>query len=230
VKPELVSWKDSFEKINTELDLTKRKKHALDDLYTAGRISEGTYENLGKELNGEIQEIETRQKVLAEKMTYKLNELEQQMQTLEVFLANSEMSYVAGETSEELHAQESNALNLGLEATKHELNFIKEVIIQLIPKEAPTTPAPTPTTTETTEAAPTETAVEKAPEVASNVPIEAPVEVTPVSEETKIEPPAPVPMEAATESAPQENPTEEGSAPFRNEGEETGTPEEKKEG
>jgi len=224
----LVSWKDSFEKINIELDLAKRKKHALDDLYTAGRISQGTYENLGKELNEEIQEIEAKQKVLAEKMTYKLNELERQMQALEVFLANSEMAYAAGETNEELHTQESNALNLGLDATKQELNFIKEAIIQLIPKEATTTP--TPATTETTEAAPTETAVENAPQVASSVPVEAPVEVTPVSEETKIEPPAPVPMEATTESAPQENPTEEGTAPFRNEGEETGSPEEKKEG
>jgi len=223
----LVSWKDSFEKINIELDLAKRKKHALDDLYTAGRISQGTYENLGKELNEEIQEIEAKQKVLAEKMTYKLNELERQMQALEVFLANSEMAYAAGETNEELHTQESNALNLGLDATKQELNFIKEAIIQLIPKEATTT---TPATTETTEAAPTETAVENAPQVASSVPVEAPVEVTPVSEETKIEPPAPVPMEATTESAPQENPTEEGTAPFRNEGEETGSPEEKKEG
>jgi len=230
VKPELVLWKDSFEKINTELDLAKRKKHALDDLYTAGRISQGTYESLGKELNEEIQAIEARQKVLAEKMTYKLDELEQQMQALEVFLANSEMSYVAGEINEELHAQESSALNLGLEATKQELSFIKEVIIQLIPKEASTTPTPPPATTEITETAPTETAVEKAPEVASSVPVEAPVEVTPVSEETKIEPPAPVPMEAAAESTPQENPTEEAPAPFRNEGEETGTPEEKKEG
>jgi len=224
----LVSWKDSFERITTELDLAKRKKHALDDLYTAGRISQGTYENLGKELNEEIQGMEAKQKVLAEKMTYKLNELEQQMQALEVFLANSEMAYAAGETNEELHTQESNALNLGLDATKQELNFIKEAIIQLIPKEATTTP--TPATTETTEAAPTETAVENAPQVASSVPVEAPVEVTPVSEETKIEPPAPVPMEATTESAPQENPTEEGTAPFRNEGEETGSPEEKKEG
>ena len=226
----MVSWKDSFEKINTELDLAKRKKHALDDLYTAGRISQGTYEDLGKELNVEIQEIEAHQKVLAEKMTYKLNELEQQMLALEVFLANSEMSYAAGELSEELHTQESNALNLGLEATKQELNFIKEVILQLIPKDVTTTPTPTPAVTEAAEATPTETAVEKAPEVASNVPIEAPVEVTPVSEETKIETPTPVPMETATESAPQESPTEGEPAPFRSEGEETGTPEEKKEG
>jgi len=227
VKPKLVSWIDSFEKINTELDLAKRKKHALDDLYASGRISQGTYENLGKELDEEVQEIEARQKVLAEKMTYKLNELEQQMKALEVFLANSEMSYAAAEINEELHTQESSALNLGLEATKQELNLIKEVIIQLIPKEALT--PPTPASTEPAEAAPTETAIEKAPEVAPSVPIEAPVEVTPVSEETKIEPPPPAPMEATTESAPQENPTEETPAPFRGEGEETGTPEETKE-
>jgi len=230
VKLKMVLWKDAFEKINTELDLAKRKKHALDDLYTAGRISQNTYENLGKELNEEIQEVEGRQKVLAEKMTYKLNELEQQLQTLEVFLANSEMSYVSGEINEELHAQESNALNLGLDATKQELNFIKDAIIQLIPKEASTTPAPAPTTTEVAEASANETAVEKAPEVASNVPIQEPVEVTPVSEETKIEPPAAVPAEATAQSAPQESPPEGGTAPFRNQGGEAASSEEKKEG
>lgn len=221
----MVLWKDSFEKINTELDLAKRKKQALEDLCTAGRISQSTYENLGKELDEAVQEIEARQKVLAEKMTYKLNELEGQMQALEVFLANSEMSFVAGEINEDLHTQETNALNLGLEVTKQELNFIREVITQLTPTEAPTTP--TPETTEPLEEAPTEAAVEQAPEVASDAPIEETVEVTPPSEET--EPPAPVPMEATAESTPQENLTEESPAPFRNEGEETETPEEKTE-
>lgn len=227
MKPELVLWKDSFEKINTELDLAKRKKQALEDLCTAGRISQSTYENLGKELDEAVQEIEARQKVLAEKMTHKLNELEGQMQALEVFLANSEMSFVAGEINEDLHTQETNALNLGLEVTRQELNFIREVIAQLIPNEASTTP--TPETTEPLEEAPTETAVEQAPEVASDAPIEETVEVTPPSEETEIEPPAPVPMEATAESAPQENLTEESPAPFRNEGEETDAMEEKTE-
>ena len=135
----MVMWKDAFEKINIELDLTKRKKQALDDLLNAGRISQSTYNCLCKDVNEEISEIEARRKALAEKTASKISELEEQLQTLEFFLANTEMAYVAGEISSELYSPESNALNLGLEATKQELNWIKEVIIQLVPKE-PTPP------------------------------------------------------------------------------------------
>lgn len=238
----MVSWKDSFEKINIELDMANKKKQALDDLYNAGSISQSTYENLGEGLEKEIQEIEARQKVLTERMTHKLNELEQQVQALETFLANSRMSYVTGEITEDMHNQKSNALNFGLEATKQELDFIREVITQLIPEEAP--PSPTPETTEVVDTAeetpietavegetefvetheePTEIAVEEEPEAAPSVPIEEPVEVTPVPGETEIETPTPMDMEEATETTQEESPTEEFPTSFQEESEETET-------
>jgi hypothetical protein len=194
----MVMWKDAFEKISMELDLTKRKKQALDDLLSAGRISQSTYDCLCKDINEEINQIEVRRKALAEKMASKLSELEEQLQALEFFLANTEMAYVAGELNSELYAQESSALSLGLEATKQELNWIKEVIIQLVPKE-PTPPVSVTATVESIEATPTETAVENAPQVTSNAPIETPVEVTPLGGEKPIEQPSYVAVEATTE-------------------------------
>jgi hypothetical protein len=194
----MVIWKDAFEKINVELDLTKRKKQALDDLLNAGRISQSTYDCLCKDINEEISQIEVRRKALAEKTASKISELEEQLQTLEFFLANTEMAYVAGEISSELYSPESNALNLGLEATKQELNWIKEVIIQLVPKE-PTLPISITATVESIEVTPTETAVENAPQVSSNAPIETPVEVTPASSDKPIEQPSYVAVETATE-------------------------------
>jgi len=229
----MVLWKDAFEKINIELDLTKRKKQALDDLLSTGRISQSTRDCLCKDLDEEINQIELRRKSLAEKIASKLSELEEQLQALEFFLANSEMAYVAGEISSELYTQESSALNLGMEATKQELNLIKEVVIQLVPKETmPTTTAPS--TVETVEATPTETAVENAPEVTSNAPIEAPVEVTPVAGETTIEQPSQVAVETTTETPIESTTTEPSSGgeqtPFREEGENPPAQEEKKEG
>jgi hypothetical protein len=145
------------------------------------------------------------------------------------------MGYVAGEINSELYAQESSALNLGLEATKQELNWIKEVIIQLVPKETMpiTTASPT---IESVEVTPTETAIENAPEVSSSAPIEAPVEVTPVAGETNIEQPSQVAVETTTEtpieSTTTTEPSSEGGeqAPFRDEGENPSQQEEKKEG
>ena len=231
----MVLWKDAFEKINMELDLTKRKKQALDDLLSTSRISQSTYDCLCKYLDEDINQIELRRKSLAEKMTSKLNELEEQLHALEFFLANSEMAYVAGEVNSELYAQESSALNLGMEATKQELNWIKEVIIQLVPKETMATTA-APPTVESVEATPTETAVENAPEVSSSAPIEAPVEVTPVAGETTIEHPSQVAVETTTETSIESTTTTEPSseggeqAPFRDEGENPSQQEEKKEG
>jgi len=203
----MVVWKDAFEKIQFELDSTRRKKQALDNLLNTGRISQGTYACLCKDLDEDSKEIELRRKSLAEKMTSKLNELEEQLQTLEFFLANSEMSYAAGEINSELHAQESSALDVGMEATKQELNWIKEVIIQLVPKEAMSTTAPS--TVESMEATPTETAVENAPQVSSNAPIEPPIEVTPVVEENTIEQSSQVVAVETTTETPQQEENKE---------------------
>jgi len=214
----LVTWKDSFEKINAELDLTKRKKQALDSLHDCGRISQFAYECLNKELTEEIEQTETRRKALAEKMTGKLNELEEQRIALEMFLANTEMAFAAGEIDGEIYAKESSALDLGLEATKQELNWIKEVIVQLVPKEGePSGTSTEPSATvETTEVAATESVVEKTAETPQSVPVEVPVEVTATSEVKmeQVPPSTETPIATTTPST-----SEGGEAPFREQGE-----------
>lgn len=197
----LVTWKDLFEKINAELDLTKRKKQALENLHDSGRVSQFVYECLNKELNEEIEQTDARRKALAEKMTSRLNELEEQRIALEMFLANDEMAYVAGEINEEIHSKESGALDLGLEATRQELSWIKEVIVQLVPKEneasAPQTASEPADAAESTT---TETVVEKTADAAPAVSVEVPVEVTANISEVKVEqiqPPADTPPTAS---------------------------------
>jgi len=186
----LISWKDSFEKINNELDSARKKQNALEEMHTSNRISQLTYDNLNERLTTEIEHIEARRKELAEKMTSKLNELERQISTLETFLANVEMSFAASEITEELHSQEVSALNFGLEATKNELDFIKDAILELVPEETQAELSTTIETAETVEATPAETAMETVPEVSAAEPIETPVEPSPVTDETSIEQPA----------------------------------------
>jgi len=213
----LVNWKDSFEKINSELDTTKRKKETLDSLHDAGRISQFTYECLNKGLAEEIEQTEAQRKALTEKMTRKLNELEEQRIALEMFMANTEMAYVASDINQEIYAKEVSALDLGLEATKQELNWIKEVIIQLMPKEnePPATRPAAPAPAETSVATTAEAVVEKINETTSNVSIEVPVEVNPATSEVKVEqiqspPETPAPTQTTT--------NEGGEAPFREQG------------
>ena len=196
--------------------MTSRKKQALENLHTAGRISQFAYECLNKELTDEIEQVEARRKALAEKMTSKLNELEEQRMALEMFLANTEMAHVAGEIDDEIHAKESSALDLGLEATKQELNWIREVVLQLVPKETETSPTQTPV--EPTEVAAVETDIEKTGETAEIAQVEAPVEVTANVSEVKVEE-IQAPTEAQTDVETTTSEASEDS--FRPQGEET---------
>jgi len=211
----LVTWKDSFERINSELDTAERKKHALENLHDAGRVSQFAFECLNKELIDETEQVETRRKALAEKMTQKINELEEQRMALEMFLANTEMAYAAGEISDEIHSKESSALDLGLEATKQELNWIKEAIIQIVPKETEASPEVAPS--EGADVVATEAPPEKASETSQIVQVEPPVEVTASITEAKaeeVQPPTETPAE--TQAAP----SEPGEGSFRQPSEE----------
>ncbi len=204
----MISWKDSFEKINNELDLARKKKDALEVLSSDGRISQLTYDSLNDALTVEIDQIENRRKELAEKMTSKLNELARQVNALETFLANVEMSYAAGEITEELHGQEVSALSLGLEATKNELNFIKDAITQLVPEETEPEPAPAVETAEAEASMPAEAVIEPTPEEPTTAPIETQVETPSVADETNIDQSAEVIVETPETPEMPEVPTE----------------------
>jgi len=182
----LISWKYSFEKVSRELELAKKKKQALDNLFSTGKISQSTYEDMNKSLTEAIAEIEIRHKALAEKMTVKITELESQIKTLEKFLANTEIEYAAGEIDEELHERESNALILGLETAKQQLNVIKEAMTDLFPEKTELASPPSPA--ETIEEAGEET-LETPLESESEASVEVSGEVEPATEEAVSEKP-----------------------------------------
>jgi len=141
---------------------------------------------MNKSLTEAIAEIEVRQKALAEKMTEKITELEQQIGTLEKFLANTEIEYAAGEIDEELRERESSALTLGLEAAKQQLDVIKEAMADLFPGEAKLVSPPQPVETgEKTKKEKLETPLE--PQI--ETPVEVQEKVEPVTEEETYEQP-----------------------------------------
>jgi len=136
----LFLWKDSFEKISSDLELVKKKKQALDDLLTSGKISEYTHKRLNEGLDEEVAEIENRKKVFAEKMNTTLSELEHQIQALELFLGNLEMAYTVGGVNEELYKQESTAVDLGLGIIRRECVAIKDAITAFTAEEVAAMP------------------------------------------------------------------------------------------
>jgi hypothetical protein len=127
----LISWKNSFKKLNEEYEIAKKKKQALDKLLDSGKISQSTHELVSMEIEEALIEIEKQQKALLEKMNSKMMELEGQIKTLEMLLANSEIRHVTGEVDEEVYQRESSLLSMGLETARQELDLMRDAVKQL---------------------------------------------------------------------------------------------------
>jgi len=128
----LISWKHSFKRLNEENEMTKKKKQALDNLLNTGKISQSTYDLFNSEIDEAIAEIERQQKALLEKMNSEMEELEAQIKTLEMLLANFEIQHVTGEVDEEVYQREIGILSMGIETAKKELGAVREVVQQKI--------------------------------------------------------------------------------------------------
>lgn len=223
--------KSSSGMITKKLETARRKKQALDDLFNEGKISQMTYEYISKDLDDGVNEIEGHQKVLADRIASKINELEEQTRTLEMFLADLALGHAVGEITDDLYKSESKSLALGLENAKRELTNLRDTLLSAIPEQIP---APVPEPTEEVEApAPEEVeapAEEPVAEEPSELPVEEPIEtdvLEEVAEETEepieetVEAPAEeeaaveeTPVEEAAEEITEEVPTAEGEVYF----------------
>jgi hypothetical protein len=128
---ELISWKQAFRRLNEESEMARKKKQALDNLLSTGRISQSTYDSFSREMDEAVAEIERQRSALLEKTSSKMRELEGQIKTLEMLFANFEIQHVAGEVEEEVYQREIGLLSTGLEAARHELDAVNEAVNQL---------------------------------------------------------------------------------------------------
>ncbi|TET65309.1 hypothetical protein E3J49_02005 [Candidatus Bathyarchaeota archaeon] len=140
----MISWKHPFERLNEEYEMTKKKKEALDNLLSSGKISQSTYDLFNTKIDEAVAEIEKQQRALLNKMNSKVEEVEQHTKTLELLLANFEIKHVTGEIDEDVYQREISILSTGLEAARQELDTAKEAINQL----SSSIPAPTTDTVE----------------------------------------------------------------------------------
>ena len=127
----VISWKYSFNRLNEENEIAKKKKQALDGLYEKGKISQSTHDSFNADIAAAIAEIEKQQQDLIHKMTAKTAELHSQIKTLEILLANYEIQHVTGEIDENTYTMEINLITNGLETAKHELETIQNAVTQL---------------------------------------------------------------------------------------------------
>jgi hypothetical protein len=127
----LISWKHSFRRLSEEYELAKKKKDALGNLLSTGKISQSTHSLFDREIEGAMAEIENQRKALLEKMASKMMELEEQIKTLEILVAKFEIQHVTGEVDEQIYQRETDLLSMGLETARQELDAVQEAVNQL---------------------------------------------------------------------------------------------------
>ncbi len=130
----MVSWQNTYEILVRELELIRKKRQALESLFSSGRISKATYDYINEELGDTWEDVERLRKSFQEKMTARLNDLEKQKENLERFLTSLELYNAAGEIEKESYESQKEALNVGLEATIKEIADIKEALSKLSPE------------------------------------------------------------------------------------------------
>ena len=118
--------------VHSELELAKRKKQALDELLAKNRMSQPTYEHLVGSLDDNIDDLESHLKLLMQKMTERVDELEEQAELIKLFLVSLEMRNIAKEIKQETYDKNKQAFELGLKATEDELAEIKGAITKVI--------------------------------------------------------------------------------------------------
>jgi hypothetical protein len=135
----LISWKHSFNRLNEEFEMAKKKKQALDNLYETGRISQTTHDAFNDDISAVIEEIEKQQYGLLERMKNTTQELDDQIKILESLLTNYEIQHAVGEIEEDTYQREIHLLGTGLETARRELEKINDAICKIsTPIETPT--------------------------------------------------------------------------------------------
>lgn len=128
---ELISWKHSFNRLNEEYELSKKKKQALGSLLETGKISQSTHSLFTREIDEAVAEIDGQRKALLGKMASKAMELEEQIRTLEILLANFEIQHVTSEVDDDTYNRETELLYTGMTMAKKELEDVQTAVNQL---------------------------------------------------------------------------------------------------
>ena len=127
----MISWKHSFSRLNEEYELAKKKKQVLGSLLEKGKISETTHSLFTREIDEAVAEIDGQRKALLGKMASKEMELQEQIRTLEILLANFEIQHVTDDVDEETYRRETELLSTGLQTAKKELDDVQCAVNQL---------------------------------------------------------------------------------------------------
>ena len=105
------NWKINAENLSQNLKLNRRKTSALSKLYKSGEISQQACENLGKDFDATIQDLEAHREDLLDRLSERSIILEVKLKEVEKYFVNIKVSHELGEMDDEAYRKSQGALH-----------------------------------------------------------------------------------------------------------------------
>lgn len=105
------NWKIKAEDLSQNLTLNRRKISALSKLYKSGEISQQAYENLGKDFDATIQDLEAHSEDLLDRLRERSKTIEVKLKEVENYFVNIKVSHELGEMDDEAYRISRGALH-----------------------------------------------------------------------------------------------------------------------
>ncbi|MEM2942436.1 MAG: CdvA-like protein [Candidatus Bathyarchaeia archaeon] len=125
-------WVLEADELTRELDLLRRRDHALDELLISGDVDRGMYGQLKEQFRQARDTLLARSDVVIQKLGERLQRLEEQKKTIQSLMANNKMHYSSGEIDEEAYSLANESIQNGLKRCSSEEKNVDEAINKLI--------------------------------------------------------------------------------------------------
>jgi DNA-directed RNA polymerase subunit F len=113
-------WKVDSEELRREAEVSKRRMSALENLYSAGKVSARTYQELSEEYRKVLRSQEEERQRLIDLLEERNGELSRQIALLERLLADTEVQHITGELTDNAFRTASLSLRSGIDRALQE--------------------------------------------------------------------------------------------------------------
>ncbi len=110
----LDDWRIQSKTLKVEMDISLKRIKALSDLHRRGEIQPEIYEDLRKQHDANLGDLQKRKDALVKNLSIISNGMDGQLRRLEMFLANNKMQLASGEIDGQSYKVAVDALERGL--------------------------------------------------------------------------------------------------------------------
>lgn len=128
----LQEWAVEADELTRELDLLRRRDHALNELSVSGDVDETMYRQLKEQFKQARDDLLRRSEVAIQKLAERSQKLDEQVKIIQSLMANNKMHYTSGEIGEDAYSSANESIQNGLRHFSSEKKSIDEKINSLI--------------------------------------------------------------------------------------------------